>query len=163
MLLSGTTRDRNDAALIPGRHQRGTSSLLGFPKIVSPHHPRARGSGQGTGDPTSDPDTSRRVIWAPRPLNPRGNCLDPREAQQAPTPALGAELLRPSPGEGAALGRGGGGSFLLGSGGFPGSFRARLGEVTSNSPQETTFPPRRRHPGSTRFLETSSLATVARL
>lgn len=48
------------------------------------------------------------------------------------------------------------------SGGPRGSFRARVGEVTSNSPQETTFPPRRRHRGSTGFLETSSLATVAR-
>lgn len=102
--------------LAPARDQQP----LRIPKNSVPR-PRPRGSGNGTGDPTSDPGTSMEVIWAPRPLNPRGRGLDSREARQAPTPALRASWLRPSTGELLHWeGRGGGVLFLPGgSGEFP--------------------------------------------
>lgn len=159
MCLSGTTRDRNDAALVPGWHERWTSSLLRVPRIVSPPpHPGARErergphirpghlAGADLGSPTAHPAGER-------PGSPRGPTrADPQfEGFPAATPPL----ARRCPGkEGAGV--------LLYFG-VRGSFRPRAGEVTSNSPHETTPPtPPRRHPGSSGFLETSSLATVAR-
>ena len=156
MRLSGTTRHRNDAALVPGWHTRWTSSLPRFPKIVSPPTPsRPRGSRERTEDPTSDPREGCSGF-------PCGSCRGgaariTARHHRGRLPMLGLNCCYPSvlevlhwEGEGVL-------SHLR----VWGSFRPRLGEVTSNSPHETTCPPRS-HPGSSEFLETSSLATVAR-
>lgn len=153
MRLSSTTRDRNSAVRVPGWHEPPK-----IPQNSSPaaSRPWGRERGQRTPRLTQAPREGCSGLpygspcwgaaWITAGADPRSggfNCCDPSTLE---VPHWKAE---------------GKGEGVLSYSGVQGSFRPRLGDVTSNSPHETTLP-HTRHPGSSGFLETSSLATVAR-
>lgn len=137
MRLSGTTRDRISAVRVPGWHEPPK-----IPQNSSPAASRPWGSGEGTEDPMSDPGTSRGLLWAPLRFILLGSRLDHCEAPQELTPEVGGlTAATPSTLEVPHWKAKGKGEEVLSYSGVQGSFRPRLGDVTSNSPHETTLPP----------------------
>ena len=157
MRLSGTTRDRISAVRVPGWHEPPK-----IPQHRSPAASRPWGSGEGTEDPMSDPGTLRGLLWAPLRFILLGSRLDHCEAPQELTPEVrGLTAETPSTLEvphWKAKGKGREFSPIPGFRGISDRDLATLPQILLTKP----LYPHRRHPGSSGFLETSSLATVAR-
>lgn len=119
--------------------------------------PRTPGIGRGDREPHIRP----RHVRAPRRFRPPGRGLHHREAPQGPTPDVGGLIAATPPLARCCTGEGRRTEFspILGFGEISDRGLARLPQSLLTEPLSPTP---RKYPAACRFLETNSLATVAR-
>lgn len=119
--------------------------------------PRTSGIGRGDREPHIRP----RHVRAPRRFRPPGRGLHHREAPQGPTPDVGGLIAATPPLARCCTGEGRRTEFspILGFGEISDRGLARLPQSLLTEPLSPTP---RKYPAACRFLETNSLATVAR-